>query len=754
MSSYSRTQRHRRLAFGGGLLTSVSLLVVSAAAAQSAPAPQRAAAAQSTQLNEVIVTAEKRSENIQNVPASVTALPSQKLAKQGLVRFEDYAAQVPGLSFSSTGEGNAQLVIRGITTGVAQSATTTAIYVDEAPFGSVNAYGHGTNLTPDLDPAELSQIEVLKGPQGTLYGAGALGGLVKFDTAPVSLSHFGGAGTVGGDSVDHGGDGYTLRAMANVPIINDQLGVRISGFSREDPGYIDNVTGKSDNNDTRVYGGRGDLLWKPNDHISVDLWAMGQDIRDEGPPDEDVNATTLQPIYGNLKTQAYIEQPELTQFRIYNATVKGEWGPFNVTSSTTYETIKSYALTDDSASLGPVVTKLSGKPNGGAAESLLVHTNRIAQEVRLNSTAFDGKLDYQFGFYFTHESDVLQVPGVFPFNTVTKQPITLAPAFTPLLNANIFSTYTEYSGFANATYHFTSQFDVLAGVRYSQDYQTYFQNYHGALIGAPIILSSDANNGTATYLVSPRFKINDDNMVYARISSGYRPGGPNAVPGGSIGAPATFAPDTITSYEAGYKSELLDRSMTVDLALYYTDWQHIQIETNAVIAGVNHNYFVNGGSATSEGVELAVAYRPLPGLTLGLNGAFTDAFLTSPAPAAGGRNGDELPFVPKWSGSVSAAYTWTIVDSWDGNVGGSVNYTGDRISNFSQHGGVPVPGYTTVNINAGVDHGRYSLNFYIKNLTDAIGITYLGVEPTVTTAIDNAAIIQPRTYGAELSVRF
>jgi iron complex outermembrane recepter protein len=219
--------------------TALALALPSAAHAQQAPAPAPAATdaeAQDTAAADIIVTATKANERLLDVPASVSVVSATDLLEQGAVRFTDYAAQVPGLSLTSARQGVTQVVVRGITTGAAQPGSTTAFYVDEAPVGSVNAYTGGNAITPDLDPSDLSQVEVLKGPQGTLYGAGAVGGLLKFTTATPDFNDLAGRASVGLNGVSGGGKlGYAARAALNVPLVTDRLTFRASGFYRFDP---------------------------------------------------------------------------------------------------------------------------------------------------------------------------------------------------------------------------------------------------------------------------------------------------------------------------------------------------------------------------------------------------------------------------------------------------------------------------------------------------------------------------------------
>jgi iron complex outermembrane receptor protein len=758
----------RRVSFAAWLLASTA--VAGFTQAQTAPAPGAA------QQPEVIVTATKRSENIQKVPAAITALNTHALAKAGFVKLEDYVAQVPGLSITTPNPGSMQIAIRGITSGENEASPTTSIYVDDAPFGSVNAYAAGSDLTPDLDPAELSQIEVLKGPQGTLYGASAVGGVVKFDSTPVNLNRFGGEVTAGGQVTNEGTAGYTFRAMVDAPLIDDVLGFRISGFSREDPGYVKNLVDDKYQNDSKVEGGRAELLWKPTSHISVDVWALIHNINDNGVSAEDVNYRTLKPLYGDLTMKGYAEQPDKFQFEVYNATVKGQWGSLNLTSSTTYQNIRGLAYGDatqessgiEDLTLFGAFGVIANPANTALQVTLESRVKRISEEVRAADTFFDGRLDAQAGFFFTHENDLLTIPGYFLSDKTTGA--SLSPLFPyntmPLIKAEIASTYTEYSGYADLDLHITNRLDITGGVRESANNQGFFEFYGGtyiailkALEGQPgdtLTYGSTSTGSDFNYLVTPRFKIDDDNMVYARFANGYRPGGANAFPQG-LGQPQTFQPDTVTSYEGGYKGQWFDRTLTIDLAAFYNQWNNIQIQTNvAGFAG-----FVNGGSARTEGVELAATWQPIRNLTFGLNGAYTQANLTSDAPAAGGVSGDALPFVPKWAGAITADYTWTIVDGFVGDVGGSVNYTGDRISNFVGNGstingfGVPVPGFATVNLNASVTHGPVSVQAFIRNIGNSHGIVYVPVlSAPILTNYNTASVIPPLTVGGQLTVAF
>jgi outer membrane receptor protein involved in Fe transport len=214
------TSRSARRSF---LLAGTAAAMLSAAPAFAQDEP--ASASDNGDETEIVVTAQKRSERLQDVPASVSVLNTENLSKQGIAKFEDYAARIPGLSLTSGRPGLTQVTLRGITTGPAQSAAATSFYVGEAPIGSVNAYTGGSNTTLDLDPTDLAQIEVLKGPQGTLYGANSMGGLIKYVTADPSFTDFSGRVSAGVNTVKAGGIGYAFRGAVNVPVVTDTLAI-------------------------------------------------------------------------------------------------------------------------------------------------------------------------------------------------------------------------------------------------------------------------------------------------------------------------------------------------------------------------------------------------------------------------------------------------------------------------------------------------------------------------------------------------
>lgn len=698
-------------------------------------------------VNKVIVTAQKREQAAIDVPASVSAVRADQLAKEGKNKLEDYVAQVPGLSLSSFRPGFTQVTLRGITTGVAQSASTTAFYIDEAPIGSVNAYAAGSAVTPDLDPAELQRVEVLKGPQGTLYGAGAMGGLLRYVTAAPDYRKMHANVTLGGSSVASGDKGSVGRLSLNIPL-SDSMALRVSAFNREDGGYIDRTDGREDVNGSRSRGGRVAFNWNITPDWKLAASVISNKINNQGTSVVDVDPVTLKPLYGDLKQKRYSEELNSVDLKVANLTINGELGIFKIVSSTTVQDMDAAQGADGAFSYGTALGAAFKIPDLGIAYTQSTTTHRISQEVRVRAAASE-KMDVEAGLYYTDEDDTNRIPGFRPFSTTTGADYPLPS----IVKASIDTKYKEHSFFANASYALSPEFDLLGGIRYGKDDQTYTQDYSGLLVGPlPVLINSGSSNNKTTYLATARYKPSDTMALYGRVATGYRPGGPNAVPPTGIGnAPQTFQPDSLTSYEVGYKAVLDGGKVSLEAALFNTKWKDIQIQTSAA----GFNFFVNGGAARSRGAEASVMWFPVNGLSLRAAAGYTLAELTEAAPAAGGLDGDRLPFVPKLTGSLGANYRWGVMNGWTAYAGGSVNYVGERRSDFSQRAAVEVPSYTTLNLNAGIENANWRLSLYAKNLNDTRGLTFV---KSMTLAPQGspfgAGVIAPRTIGIEAGYRF
>jgi len=693
------------------LLGSISLLALTAPAL-----------AASDSIETVVVTASKRPEALKNIPMAITVLGQDALDRLNARSFEDYISTVPGMSLIESSPTHPQLVLRGINAGGVGS--TVGTYVDETPYGSSSALANGTDMAPNLDTFDIQRVEVLRGPQGTLYGASTLGGLLKFVTNAPDFSGFEGRAEGGGTTLDNGGSGAFGRAMVNLPV-TDNLAVRVVGFDEYDAGWIDDPGRHlKDTNGVRSFGGRASVLFRPTDKISVRLNALMQELHANNDTAEDVVVVGNQPVprYGDYEQKRTVNGFSASRYAIYNATIDWDLDWAALTSATSYGSYHDFLFTDATGVYGANVQGFLG-------------VNKFTQEVRLASEPNSGPLDWLVGGYYTHEDASLH------------QDIVFVPHGAALGFIQLDSSYIESAGFANATYHFSPSFDVSVGGRYASNSQN--ANEFG--------LASAAGKSTGdvfTWSVAADYHLDEQTSLYARIAKGYRPGGPNILPIGSTGVPAFFGADSLINYEAGVKSDFLDGKLSLDADIFYIDWSDIQLLTVINNTGVD----INGGSARSQGFEWNAQWIPLENLTLSWGGAYTDAQLTSNTPAlVGGHSGDPLPWAPKWTSSLSADYRFTPMGDWTPYLGGSWRYVGNRASDFQTVGSqVDLPSYNALDARVGVDWNNWEAEIYAKNLTSAKGFTAFGATGTSAASglSATAALIAPRLVGVVLRAKF
>jgi iron complex outermembrane receptor protein len=703
-------------------------------------------------LETIVVTAEKREEPLKDVPMSVTALGGGALDKLQYRDFGDYAAMVPGLSLVTSQPGLTRLTLRGQNAGGVGS--TVAVYLDESPFGSSSALLNGSIISGDFDTWDLRRIEVLRGPQGTLYGANSEGGLLKFVTNAPELGKFSGAAEVTGNIVG-GSAGGDVRGMVNLPI-GDKVAVRLSGFNEDDPGYIDDVLrGKTDINTGHKYGGRESILAAPTDDLSIRLTAAQQQSRYDGTNSVDIDPRTLRPVHGDLTQERNLAEPSSFKYENYAATLNWNVGLFSILSNTAYGVLKSDQVSDatnlllapPSTTLGDLLGAAIG-PGLGAYLDNRAELHKFTQEVRLSSpsTAF---FEWQVGGYFTRET------GDLAQNLLAVSLPGATNAGLPALEVvGLDSVYKETSGFANVTFHIIPQFDISAGGRYSKNEQSVTESLTGLLV-APQMFSTPSDGHVYTYSVAPRWHVNADTMVYARLATGYRPGGPNALPPvAPPDVPRQYGADKTTNIELGVRSTQLAGALSLDFAIFHVDWTDIQLLEQVDNTGINGN----GGKARSVGAEWTFGYIPVQGLSLTWTGAYSDAKLTTDAPAVHGVTGDRLPYAPKIGTALGAEYDWSLTANYQGFVGSNWSYVGSRSTDFGSSVDVPpvqvrLPSYNTLEARLGLENDVYRMTLFAKNLTDKRGITSYFSSGAPGLA-GEAAIIQPRTIGVTLSAKF
>jgi len=734
------------------------------ATAAAQPLPPQAQADQ----NAIIVTAQKRTQVLIDVPQSVTVVPGATLEQQHATSFQDYLKLVPGLDLNQSRPGEGRLILRGINTGGV--ASTVGIYVDETPFGSSSGLVNGAVLAGDFDTFDLSRIEVLRGPQGTLYGASSLSGVLRFVTNAPSTAAFELRGRVGVEAVKGGDLGYNADAVVNVPL-GPTIAFRASGNYRKDAGFIDSIgTGGSDVakniNGDRSYGGRASLLFKPSDAASIRLSAIAQNIDANAPSVIEADPVTLRPLHGLTQSQ-FVPQFSNLHYRVYNGTGSFDLGFASLTSSTSYATQKQHERIDFTFALSPFLRAALKLPPNEFFEAQDTNLNKFTQEIRLSSQSH--LLDWLVGGYYTNEK------GLIDQSFVAVTPGTLTPLALPftLGTANVTSKYRELAGFADATFHFGPQFDLELGGRYSHNRQSAHEMTNGVLAGGapkdfPIARSSE---NVFTYSLAPKFKPNKNTSIYARVAKGFRPGGPNVLPAGVTippDVPRIFHSDSVISYEAGVKAQSADQRFSIDAAAFHINWKNIQLFT--VVSGFGVN--ANGSSAKSDGFEFTAAARPIAGLTLSANGAYTDARLTGSTPmSVGGRDGDQLPFTPKFTLSLNGDYGWHVGPRTRAHVGASWRHVSGQTAAYdidfvTAHGPQRhVPSYNVVDLNAGVDLGRFDIEAYVKNLGNSHGITsttaltVFGASPDTGFPLYpggaiGTGIIRSRTIGVTLGIHY
>jgi len=725
--------------------------VAQVATNSSSPSPgtgedARSADENKNTISEIIVTAQKKgAERLQDVPVPVTVLKAEDLLAQNQLRIQDYFSEVPGLNMiTSSGLGTQTLVVRGIGSGVGSSATV-GVVVDDIPFGG--SWGStGDFLLPDIDPNDLARVEVLRGPQGTLYGAESMGGLLKFVTIDPSTDVFGGRVQGGMSTIYNGANpGYNMRASVNIPV-NGTLAIRASGFARLEPGYIDNpVQGRDGVNEKKFSGGRLAVLWRPSDDISLRISAFYQQQVADAYDDEN-------PALGYLKAGNIRNTDDNDRrFLGVSSILTAKFGDMTLTSLTGYNSAKikdSYDYTYAFGGVGGISETAYGVLGAPFPESDANY--KINQELRLSGSLGDN-LDWLVAGYFDHDHS-LSSSGVYAEDTGTGAIVGDIESFI-----NPFS-YREYAGFANLTYRFTDRFNVQIGARESDikltgEPSSFVAPAYGVptpVMGARV----DSDKHAFTYLVTPEFKISPDLMTYIRLASGFRPGAVNPPSGGVF--PPQNKPDTTRNYELGVKGDFLQHSLSVDASIYYIDWRDIQVFFFDQVTNVG-GYFTNGSHAKSQGAELSLEWRPAPQSTIAGWVSFDDAVLTQPLPPSGGLaygvSGTRLPFSSRFSGNVSFKQNFSLWSGANGFVGGSVSWVGDKLGQYASTATSPrqdYPGYAQVNLVAGVARNDWTLNLYANNVTNRHALLGGGTGQYPPTLL----YIQPRTIGFNLAEKF
>ena len=730
-------------------------------------------------LEEIIVSAQKREQALADIPMSITAISGEVLEQLQADNFRDMVSLIPGFSLNTQRRGVSRITLRGINTGGV--ASTVGVYVNDVPFGSSSGLANAAILSGDFDTFDLSRLEVLRGPQGTLYGASSLGGVMRYVTNAPSTEALEGRIRASAESVDNGDVGYSINGMLNIPV-SDTFALRGTGYYRNEPGYIDSIgnnpipsltdptvnvvegTRVEDGiNEVDSYGARVSALFTPTDNFSMDLTAHLQNI-DSGSSDlVDSDAITQAPLNDSPVRSRYHDDTNEISYQVYSATLDWTFSSMSLQSITSYGDLEHDFRVDLAADtslagapLASVTTLLFGDAATRPLSTIIdqvTATEKFTQEFRLVS-ADDDTFEWLVGLYYTDEDSAIEPQLILAVEAGTD---TIATDIPELARASVVSNYEEIALFANATWYITPKFDLSFGARQSDNDQTASQRLEGALVGGSINFDdATSSESPFTWSISPRYAFSENASAFLRIATGFRPGGPNVIPTGAPpGTPGSYDSDELTSYELGLKSTSADGRFAFDVTAFFLDWEDIQLFAQVNGIGIN----ANGGTAESKGFEFAASFMPTEGLTISANGAYTDAYLTQDTdPIVGGLDGDPLPFVPEWSFGLDGDYNWTVMGDNTAYVGGTLTFVDDRPVNLGDRDAdgnvIRIDSYTTLNLRAGIDFETWSIEVYGRNVTNEEGYNDLEPVGTLPNGAIGLGLIRPQTFGVALGVRF
>ncbi len=733
----SQTSRRTACAAAFALVT-IALPVTAALAQDSVPT--------ASDDDDIVVTAAKREQRLIEVPGAVTALDTASLIQSQRVSIIDFFPQVPGLSVSDSGNGRTSLTIRGVTTGNTQRATV-GIVIDDIPFTPTGGTSVSPNLTPDLDPAILQRIEVLRGPQGTLYGAASLGGLLKYVTVAPSLDGIHGFAQTDLSDVRYGELGYSTRGALNAALVPGKVGISASMFYRRDPGFIDDRSrGLTDVNRVQNYGGRVELRFKLADPVDLRLSALTQ-LTDADGPSTILTDFALNRRVANYDFPSHRTTGDRTsRLQFYTANLNVDLGKVALTSLTGY--MRNDFVQDTSGTLNQFAASTALFGVNGIYVKSNYSVKKFSQELRLSSTG-NSALQWLVGGFFTDEDSGSLQQGFAIDPATGRTPGTFYEFYFP-------ATFKEIAGFADLTLAVTDRLELQVGGRYSSNDQTYFEIDRGPRYNPPISFSRDSEDSVFTYLGSAKWEAMDDIFVYARVASGYRPGGPQTAAAGPV-VPSQVDPDTTVNYELGLKGRTLGRALDFDIAGFQIDWSDIQLSQTLPDYGL---FYINGGKARIRGVEASAQLRPARGTSLGGNVTYTDSELRTAGVGFVGAAGDRLPSSAKWQWNVNADQDIVLNAKLRAFAGVTASHVGGRSGPFATAATNVrqfFPSYTTLDARVGVTiDDRYTVTVFGRNLTDKLGFLGSSVVQGAAnrTASYATSIIRPRTVGVSFGARF
>ena len=734
---------------------------------------------------EVIVTAEKRTQRAQDIPISISVVSAADIERSGARDFDDVLRSIPGVSYSATESGLGRYSIRGIST--AASSPTVGIYLDDVSLLTI-----GTSFSGAADPmlTDLDRIEVLKGPQGTLYGGSAMGGAIKYVTRRPQLDDFDVSASAGIASVDHGGISYSAQSFANLPVLPGTLAIRLGGEYRLDAGYIDNIrdgevqvwprsatsppaayepvtypsqsTFARDNYNQRTTTlGRISARYLPDPSVTVVSSATLQ-RSDHGNPDE---FFTNLPGFENSNR---FRQPTRDDLGVLNLEVTKAAGVVSLTSLTGY--VDRTLELDRDFSL--FIAELEPPLLTNDSYNVSVTTSRtVSQELRLASADPRSALKWTVGAFYSRQRD--------DFNQLihTQGAGDFFGSATDIVYSGDQLTHTSQTAvFGDVTYALARRWDLSAGVRWFDIRQRIDAVFDGVFNGGHTEVDGKRSTDVgATPRVSLAFKPADGHLLYTSASKGFRPGGPNRFDTNSplcepdlkrLGltrAPGDYEPDSLWTYELGSKNEFGRSRAVLDAAVFYTDWKRIQQQVTLMSCAFP--FIGNVGAATVKGAELSAQSDIGTRATVGGGLTYTRSRVTQSAPGVSAQVGQELLDTPRWMANAHLEYRFLQSVGWTGSVHGEYQYHGANLRQFESLASVTyadgtlgqVPdatqmqaAYHVVNANLELATGPTHCRLYVNNLLDAAPYLDFRRAP----GFSAATTLRPRTVGVNVSTVF
>lgn len=725
------------------------------------------------QLEEVLVTATKREASIQDLPFSVNAQSEQEIQRQNATSLEDLSRNVAGLTIQNLGPGQSQVAIRGVSAGQIVRdqpgvKEQVGVYLDESVI-SLSLF------TPDIDLYDLNRVETLRGPQGTLFGSGSIGGTVRFITNQPQTDEFSGKIEADANTVDDGSSGGHLKGAVNIPM-SDTVALRLVGYGTQYPGYIDalgeNGRKSDDVNDGERYGGRAALRWDATDTLTITPRILYQNLETDGFARQEVYNlyanpyTTTRPAIELDEREQYLQLEEAFEDETTIADLVVNWGldSLDITYVGSYTEREILVSRDASALTGSVSVDLGYPDSAVLYPSNLRDTTDLEQwthELRFTSNG-DGPLQWVVGgFYSDTDRDYAQrlpTPGYDAVTDAvlgegTSEAVSNGFGVDSPFNSDLAYTVEQTAVFGEINYAFTDRLDVTLGGRW-YDFEDNRSITSGGLFANG---DTNAKDETSSDGFTPRimasYDISDEVTLNAQASEGFRLGGVNDPLNPGLCSPQdeiTYGPfqqfddETLWNYEIGFKSTF--DNISLNAAIFYTDIEDLQVNLDA--GGCSSRVAVNVPEAHTLGGEVEMDAYLTDAFRVTFAGSYVEAEFDSDVldangvPLPGLQDGNRIASVPEWQFSIGATYTFggmlgaeeSFVSAWWQMVGERYTQPGDQdpgAGDFAH--GLPFGGatgdevtsvdlelddYSLVNINAGLVYDAWDLMLYVDNVTD------------------------------------